>query len=190
MNKILLEISPLALASYPESGELYRKLGQWINVNPECLLLTPGSDGAIRLIFETFVEQNDLVVHTFPTFAMYSVYCKMFGAKTWLVEYRWTEVGPSLDLETIFEILRHHKPKLLCIPNPDSPTGTVVFPEVLREILAECESAGTVLLLDEAYHPFYEESAVPWIENSRNLIIARTFSKAFGVAGLRWEMHV
>ncbi|PIR26640.1 MAG: histidinol-phosphate/aromatic aminotransferase and cobyric acid decarboxylase [Deltaproteobacteria bacterium CG11_big_fil_rev_8_21_14_0_20_42_23] len=184
-HEVLQEISPLTLAIYPEACELYRKLAAWLEVSPECLLLTPGSDGAIRLSFEAFVENGDPVIHTTPTFAMYPVYSQMFGAEVFQINYERTDAGPYLDTAVILKVLREQKPKLLCLPNPDSPTGTVLAPEILREILSECEAVGTVLLLDEAYHPFYESSAVSWVEKSRNLIVARTFAKAWGVAGLR-----
>ena len=81
--------------------------------------------------------------------------------------------------------MRSRRPKLLCLPNPDSPTGAVAQPDVLRQILTECEAVGTVLLLDEAYHPFYDWSAVSWTAASHNLIVARSFAKAWGAAGLR-----
>ena len=184
-REVLLDIPPVALASYPEAGELYRKLARWVGVSPECLFLTPGSDGAIRSAFEAFVEHGDGVIHTVPTFAMYPVYSRMFGAQACPIEYERTDTGPRLDPAAIIKALRERKPKLLCLPNPDSPTGTTLSPDALREVLAECEAAGTVLLLDEAYYPFYEWSAVPWTQASRNLIVARTFAKAWGAAGLR-----
>lgn len=184
-RKVLLEISPLVLATYPEAGETYRKLARWVGLNPDYLLLTPGSDGAIRLVFEAFVEHGDAVIHTLPTFAMYPVYSQMFGAKAYPIEYERRDDAPHLDPGTIIKALLEHKPKLLCLPNPDSPTGTILAPDVLRQILQECEAVGTVLLLDEAYHPFYEWSAVSWTETSRNLIVVRTFAKAWGAAGLR-----
>lgn len=184
-REVLQEIPPWGLATYPEAGEVYRKLARWVGVRPEALLLTPGSDGAIRLTFEAFVEDGDAVIHTSPTFAMYPVYSQMFGAAVHRIEYRPTEAGPYLDPAQIIRGVRDFKPKLLCLPNPDSPTGTVLPAEALREILTECEAAGTVFLLDEAYHPFYDWSAVPWTEHSRHLVIARTFAKAWGAAGLR-----
>ena len=184
-ERVLSSIPSIALATYPEASDLYRKLALWVGVNPEALLLTPGSDGAIRLVFEAFVEHGDPVVYTSPTFAMYKVYSQMFGAETNTIEYARTEDGPHIDPLAILDTLRIHHPKLLCLPNPDSPTGTVLSIESLKEILMTCEAVGTVLLLDEAYHPFYEWSAVPWTKNSRNLIVARTFAKAWGVAGLR-----
>lgn len=184
-SKILQETSPLALATYPEAGDLYRKLARWVGVKPEHLLLTPGSDGAIRLVFEAFVEPGDGVIHTSPTFAMYPVYSQMFGAKEVTLEYERKENSPFMDPERILNAVREHQPKLLCLPNPDSPTGTILKPAVLQQILAACEVVDTVLLVDEAYHPFYDWSAVSWTETSRNLIVARTFAKAWGVAGLR-----
>lgn len=184
-HKVLLEISPLVLATYPEAGETYRKLALWVGVSPDYLLLTPGSDGVIRVVFEAFVEQGDAVIHTFPTFAMYPVYSQMFGAKAYPVEYERRDDAPHLVPGAIVNALLKHKPKLLCLPNPDSPTGTILAPDVLRQILKECEAVGTVLLLDEAYHPFHEWSAVSWTTTSRNLIVARTFAKAWGAAGLR-----
>ena len=80
-------VSREALACYPEAGELYRKLGAWAGVSPDSLLLTPGSDGAIRLTFEAFVESGDTVFITDPTFAMYPVYAKMFGAQVTALQY-------------------------------------------------------------------------------------------------------
>jgi histidinol-phosphate aminotransferase len=184
-HEVLLKIPPLVMATYPEAAEMYQKLAQWVGVSPESLILTPGSDGAIRLVFEVFVEHGDDVMHTDPTFAMYPVYSQMFGAKAHTIKYKKTDTGPLLDPEAVLKTLRDNSPKLLCIPNPDSPTGTIIAPEILRDILTACEEVGTVLLLDEAYHPFYEWSAIPWTKTSRNLIVARTFAKAWGVAGFR-----
>jgi histidinol-phosphate aminotransferase len=182
---VIAGLPPTALTTYPEAGELYRKLARWVGVTPDSLLLTPGSDGAIRLTFEAFVEPRDVVIHTIPTFAMYPVYSLMFGAEVRTAEYQRSDSGPRLDFAALIDAVRTHRPKLLCLPNPDSPTGAVVQPNELREILTECEAAGTVLLLDEAYHPFYDWSAVSSTAASQNLIVARTFAKAWGAAGLR-----
>ena len=184
-RQIMENIPAFALATYPEAGDTYRKLARWIGVAPESLLLTPGSDGAIRLTFEAFVEHGDPVVHTFPTFAMYPVYAQMFGADAHTVQYQPAAKGPWLDADALLELVRKRRPKLVCLPNPDSPTGTTVSPEVLRQMLDECEAIGSVLLLDEAYHPFHPWSAASWTTTSRNLIVARTFAKAWGAAGLR-----
>jgi len=184
-HEVLRNIPPLSLATYPEAGALYRKLAKWVGVTSESLLLTPGSDGAIRLVFESFVEHGDKVIVTAPTFAMYTVYSQMFGAKLIEINYEHSEDGPLLKLQNIIEAIKKFRPKLLCLPNPDSPTGTVMSQSELQEVLAACESNRTVLLVDEAYHPFYEPTVTAWTSSSRNLIVARTFAKAWGSAGLR-----
>ena len=184
-HELLLSIPRAALATYPEAGELYRKLAHWVDVSPQSLLLTPGSDGAIRLAFEAVVEPGDAVIHSFPTFAMYPVYSQMFGARVREIHYTRSSQGPMLDPTKIIDAVQALKPKLLCLPNPDSPTGATVAPEVMREILAACEAAGTLFLVDEAYHPFHESSVTSWTKSSPNLVVARTFAKAWGLAGLR-----
>lgn len=184
-NSIQKEIPSSTLATYPESGECYRKLGEWCGVDPECLLLTPGSDGAIRLTFEVFVEPGDPVLYTNPTFAMYSVYCQMFDAKGVPIEYVRKNEEPYLDPEKLINAILEYSPKLLCLPNPDSPTGTVLEQDELLEILKICKKTGTVFLVDEAYHPFYEKTVISWTDEFPNLVVARTFAKAWALAGLR-----
>jgi histidinol-phosphate aminotransferase len=184
-HELLSAIPREILATYPEAGELYRKLARWVGVSPESLLLTPGSDGAIRLAFEAVIGQGDGVMHTVPTFAMYSVYSQMFGARVRTIDYAPSEQGPLLDPAEIIDAVLEFSPKLLCLPNPDSPTGTTVTSEALRAILTACEQAQTLFLVDEAYHPFHEATVASWTQSSQNLLVARTFAKAWGVAGLR-----
>jgi histidinol-phosphate aminotransferase len=184
-TEVLSSIPSIALATYPDAGELYRKLGEWVDVNPENLLLTPGSDGAIRLVFDAFVEKDDSVVHLRPTFAMYEVYAQMFGAKTTQIDYYAAKAGPRIDIDQILSVLAEKAPKLLCIANPDSPTGSVLNADDLERILETCEKFDTILLLDEAYHPFFDWTGVPWTKTSKHLIVVRTFAKAWGAAGLR-----
>ena len=162
--EVLSSIPPIALATYPDSGQLYRKLGQWLEVDPQSLLLTPGSDGAIRLVFDAFVEKNDCVVHLRPTFAMYEVYSRMFGAEVTPIDYYASDKGPQIDSDLIISSLIEKSPKLLCIANPDSPTGSVLSTDDLAKILKVCEQVGTVLLLDEAYHPFLVGRVFPGLK--------------------------
>lgn len=185
-NEGLLRAMPARdLATYPEPAVLYAKLAAWIGVTPSSLILTPGSDGAIRLTFEAFIREGDVVAHTFPTFAMYPVYCQMFGADPRPVAYRRGAGGPELGRDEILAHLDRHRPKLFCLPNPDSPTGTVLAESDLRAVVEHCEAMDTVVLVDEAYHPFHRPSCTTWTRDHRNLVVARTFAKAWGLAGLR-----
>lgn len=184
-RKVLFDLDPIHLTTYPEMRDFYRKLGSVEHVAPESLLLTAGSDGVIRTVFEAFISPGDIVLHTVPTFAMYPVYCKIFGAKPALLEYEASEKGPVLSFDRVMDTLRSVKPRLFCLPNPDSPTGTVFSSEQMEQLIRASAEQGTVMLVDEAYYPFYPETCARWIDQYPNLIIARTFSKAWGLAGLR-----
>jgi len=74
---------------------------------------------------------------------------------------------------------------MVCLPNPDSPTGTVFSLRDLRKIVDSAEEAESITLIDEAYHPLYNLTVATWINDYKNLIVVRSFSKAWGAAGLR-----
>jgi len=184
-EEILRALPISTIGTYPEAAALYKKLASWLGVSIDSLVLTPGSDGAIRMVFECFVDEGDTVIHTNPTFAMYPVYSQMFGANVFTLDYLPSEDGPYLDGDNIITAIGRLKPKLVNIPNPDSPSGSVLNKEFLIEVLGVCENVGAVLLIDEAYHPFYVDSMVDLTQSSENLIVARTFAKAWGAAGFR-----
>ena len=101
------------------------------------------------------------------------------------MEYEPSDLGPFLSVDRVVETIARSKPKLVCLPNPDSPTGTIFSPLEMRRIIEAAGEAGAVILIDEAYHPFYGNSVLPWVDENPHLVVARTFSKAWGLAGLR-----
>lgn len=184
-SQFLNKIPVASIATYPALSTLYDKLANWCQVPMESLMLTPGSDGAIRLVFNAFVSAKDSVLRTNPTFAMYSVYCKIFGAEEVCVTYRRGPSGPRLSVAELVKSLEQIKPKLFCLPNPDSPTGTVFGAHDMQTLLEVCARNEIMFLVDEAYHPFHPETVAQWTSTYKNLIVARSFSKAWGCAGLR-----
>lgn len=185
VRKVLAEMNPLAVATYPEATPFYYKLAEYLAVNPRSLVLGQGSDGVIGVVFRAFIKPGDVVLLTQPTYAMYQVYADMSGAKTVALDYLTGENGPLLKPEAIIEKIRQERPKLICLPNPDSPTGTVIEPDALRGIILSALEVGSLILVDEAYYPFYAHTVVPWIAEFPNLIVVRTFSKAWGLTGTR-----
>ena len=184
-RRVLAAIDPKSIYTYPESRSFYEKLAAWLGTTPDHLMLAAGSDGVIRSVFEAFVERGDVIVHTLPTFAMYPVYSKMYGAREITLEYRRHERGPRIELDDFLDAIRANAPRVVCLPNPDSPTGTVFAPDAMRRIIETAGEAGAVMLVDEAYHPFYDESVASWVDEYPHLVVARTFAKAWGLAGLR-----
>jgi histidinol-phosphate aminotransferase len=183
--RLLSEIDPSAIYSYPECTPLYHKLAGHLDVGADHLLLTAGSDGAIRSVFEAFINPGDVVVHTVPTFAMYAVYSSMYGAKVVPLIYQPSDRGPVLTVEAVVNTIVKVRPKLVCLPNPDSPTGTVFDPTQMREIIEAAGKSGALILIDEAYYPFYDHTVVPWVDEYGHLVVTRTLAKAWGISGLR-----
>lgn len=184
-TRLLSEIDPTAIYSYPECTPLYHKLAGHLGVKADHILLAAGSDGAIRSVFEAFINPGDVVVHTVPTFAMYAVYSSMYGAKVVPLIYQASDNGPTLAVEDFVNTIKKVRPKLVCLPNPDSPTGTVFSPSDMRQIIEVAGKAGALILIDEAYYPFYEHTVVPWVFEYNHLVVTRTFAKAWGISGLR-----
>lgn len=184
-SRLMSEIDPAAIYSYPECTPLYNKLADHLEVNADHLLLTAGSDGAIRSVFEAFIDPGDVVMYTVPTFAMYAVYSNMYGAKVVPLVYQPSDQGPVLGVDAVVNTIEKVRPKLVCLPNPDSPTGTVFNPAEMREIIEAAGRTGALILIDEAYYPFYEHTVVPWVDEYNHMVVTRTFAKAWGISGLR-----
>ncbi len=185
VSDVMASLPATAYSTYPDCAPLYRKLASKLGVAPENLILTAGADGAIRSVFEAYVSPDDTVIHTVPTFAMYSVYTRMFGARSAGLAYTPSNAGPILHAETVVTAIKSHRPKLVCLPNPDSPTGTVFSPPDLETIISAAAESGALILIDEAYYPFYDHTVITWIERYPQLVVARSTGKAWGSAGLR-----
>ncbi len=185
IRQVAQEIPNISKSTYPEPAILYKKLSDLDNVPIDSLFLTAGSDGAIRYSFELFINPKDKILITSPSFAMYDIYCRIFGAQTYKVYYQRSPKGPIIEFANILKALLQIKPKMFCLPNPDSPTGSILTYEQIMEIINLCNKENIILLIDEAYYPFYPHSFSNKVGSFKNLIIARTFSKAWGLAGLR-----
>ncbi|HVI50671.1 MAG TPA: histidinol-phosphate transaminase [Candidatus Sulfotelmatobacter sp.] len=185
VTSVIRSLPAEAYFTYPETAALYAKLATSLGVESKNLLLAAGSDGVIRSVFEAFVEAGDRVLITKPTFAMYPVYSRMYGAEVHELDYEPSNKGPYLDPQAVIAAILRLSPKLVCIPNPDSPTGTVFAEDAFRAIIAAAGQAGSLILVDEAYYPFYDKTVVPWIAEAPHLVVARSTGKAWGCAGLR-----
>lgn len=169
------------ISTYPDPTPLYARMSRLTGLPEDCFFFTNGSDAALRLIIQTFIQPGDSLVLTDPSYAMLGVYAKITQAAVSLIPY---DAGIKLDTDRIEELLKG-RPRILAFPNPDQPTGTVLGAVELRRIIGLAEEAGTLVVIDEAYYPFYRETAAPWVREYSNLIVTRSFSKAWGLSGLR-----
>ena len=172
-------------STYPDLRDFYYSLAKTEGVNPNNILLSAGSDGAIRTVFQAYINEGDKVFITNPSFAMYDVYCKLYKANTNYIEYVNTDGSINFNFNSLLKNIDKLKPKLVCIPNPDSPTGSILMSREILALLDVCKKNNSLLLIDEAYYPFYNYTSLEFLEEFKNLIICRTFSKAWGLAGIR-----
>ena len=147
--------------------------------SPTELLLTNGVDEAIHLLCETFLEPGDEALIVVPTFAMYEISAAATGARVITVP-----AGIDFQFPTS-ELLSQFTPRtrLIAVANPNNPTGSVAEPASLLEIARRAPQAA--ILVDEAYFEFYGKTLLGQWRSVPNLFVARTFSKAYGLAGLR-----
>ena len=174
-------LTPELVSTYPDPTPLYGRMSRLTGLPEDCFFFTNGSDAALRQIVQAFLQPGEQLVLSDPTYAMLGVYAKILQAKTSLIPY---DPGIRLDADRI-ELLLRERPKILALPNPDQPTGTVLPSARLRMIIEQAAAVGTLVVIDEAYHPFYRESALPWVKEYTNLLVTRSFSKAWGLSGLR-----
>jgi histidinol-phosphate aminotransferase len=168
------------LAVYPEYVEAKRDLAAYFNVDVSELLLTNGTDEAIQVLVNTFVDDEDEVIILQPSYAMYKFYSEVAGASIQQLGYR--EGTLQFPLEELLETIQPTTRAVL-ISNPNNPTGTAVKIEGIERILKR--AANAAVLIDEAYYEFCGITALRHINEYPNLFVSRTFSKVYGMAGMR-----
>jgi histidinol-phosphate aminotransferase len=172
-------LNPEMLTRYPEYDESRQTLAKYFGVASEEMLLTNGTDDAIKMICDSFVDPDDVLLVPAPTFPVYEFFHNVAGGK--IVRVRYDE-NFRLPVERLVAAV-NKRTRWLPLANPNNPTGTQIPKSDLRTILEAAPN--TLVLVDEAYYDFSGETVLPWIKKYPNLVVTRTFSKAFGLAALR-----
>lgn len=176
------EITAEGLTIYPEREPVERLVAEHLGLKPDQVLLTNGVDEAIHLVACAFLDEGDEALICTPTFFMYDVSVGMMTSQL-------RQVQAQDDLCFPFErFLAAITPrtKLMIVASPNNPTGAVVSREHLLALAKAAPQA--VLMADEAYFHFFGETVLPDVKEVPNLLVARTFSKAYGLANLRIGM--
>lgn len=178
------------LSRYPDGNGFGLKtaLAKFYNIDITQLTLGNGSNDILELIARAFVTVNDEVIFSEHAFAVYPLVTQAIGAKSVVTKAKnWGN-----DLEKILQAITDNT-KIIFIANPNNPTGTWLIENDLSLFLKKVPD-NVIVVLDEAYfeyaiHPYMEIANYPdgtqWLSKYSNLIITRTFSKAYGLAGLR-----
>src|ERR1700730_1612838 len=167
------------LARYPEREPVEKEVAGFLGLDPAQVLLTNGVDEAIHLLCSTYLEPGDEAMIVVPTFAMYGIFAQAEGAS--LVQIPSGD-NFSFPLETLSSRISS-RTRLIAVANPNNPTGTAVACVSLLQLARAVPQAA--VLVDEAYFEFHGETILKQAGWPPNLFAARTFSKAYGLAGLR-----
>lgn len=172
-------ISRAELTKYPEREPVERLVADHLKLAPAQVLLTNGVDEAIHVLCQTYLGEGDEMLLPVPTYSMYAVYASSTDAR--LIEIP-AEGNFRFPLAAMLGAITPAT-KLIAIANPNSPTGQTVEREVILKIAEAAPQS--MVLVDEAYFHFYGQSVMDLVGHVPNVTVTRTFSKAYGLAGLR-----
>ncbi len=180
--EVLRTITAEEMTKYPEREGVERVVAEHFGLQADEVVLTNGVDEAIHLLCAAFLDEGDEALISTPTFFMYDVSVQMMTS-------RLTRVQADETLEFPFERFLAaitERTKVIMVASPNNPTGAIVS---RKQLLAICEAAPqAVVMVDEAYFHFHGETMIHDVPSVPNLVIARTFSKAYGLANLRIGM--
>jgi histidinol-phosphate aminotransferase len=175
----LRQLDGETLARYPVREPAERAVAAGFGVSPEEVVLTNGTDEAIHLICETYLEAGEDALVIVPTFAMYEIYAAATGACVVSIPAGADFSFPTADVLAAINA----KTRFIAVANPNNPTGAFTPLSDLAQIAKAAPEAA--LLIDEAYFEFSGETMAPRWRELPNVFVSRTFSKAYGMAGLR-----
>ena len=173
-------LSAAQLAVYPEYAEAKNEIAMHFRTSPEQFVFTNGTDEAIQIFINTYVDDGQEVLLLRPAYAMYRFYAEVAGARIREIDY----LPPAMDFP-LADLLAALTPetRAVILANPNNPTGTGLGLHGLERIVKRARRA--VVMVDEAYYEFSGVTALPLIESAPNLFVSRTFSKVYGMAAMR-----
>lgn len=181
LGRVRERLTGETMTVYPEPGPLYERVSAWTGQSVDRILFNQGSDQSIKAVFETYVGPGDKVLLHRPGYAMYPVYTRMFGGDAVYADFD-ADLGFDWDayVAAVDPSLR-----MAVLENPNGFVGVAPPVDALHAFVERCEECGVLAVIDEAYFHFHETTAGGLIGANENLVVVRTFSKAFGAAGLR-----
>ena len=170
-------LDPNAISRYPQTppASFNRLLASYAGVSHESVVAGCGSDDLLDCCMRTFAEPGDTIAFAIPTFSMIPMFARINGLRTHTVEFR-------ADFDIDVDALLAPSPRIVYLCAPNNPTGTMLPRATIERVLRE---APGVVLLDEAYGEFATAHGFELVADFQRLVVMRTFSKAFGLAGLR-----
>lgn len=181
MEKVNKAVSDVLLNRYPDpcADELCRAAADYFGVKPDQVVASNGSDEMISIIMNCFLDKGSRVLVTKPDFSMYAFYAQMAEMELVVMD----KADRQLNPRALISKAKESRANAVLFSNPCNPTGNGISREQVLEIAKALPDA--LVVVDEAYMDFWDQSIMGDFEDYDNVIILRTCSKAFGLAGIR-----
>lgn len=181
IDSVLKKVTPQFVAQYPETLHFTEVVAEHLGTDISHLCITNGSAEAIRYVIQAFTSVDGRIVGVVPSYFMFQVYSEMYGRNFVKVPYN---EDLSISIENIMVELTEDT-QMLILLNPNNPMGNVYTDEEFEALFKVCQEKEITLLVDEAYHYFYPKTFIKYALNNRRVLVTRTFSKLFSMAGCR-----
>ncbi len=182
VEEILRKAKNLEYSRYPNANsvKLSETVSSFWGLTRDNIVIGNGSDELIDYLIKAFSEKGRRVITTAPSFAMYKIYSIVNGAN--FVQIPLSQSDFSLNEDKILEEAKKEDSSIVFLAYPNAPTGNYFVEDKIIKII---EESGCLVVVDEAYYEFGKKTFVPFISRYDNLVILRTFSKAYSIASLR-----
>lgn len=182
LDEMLQAIARAPLNRYPDDSAwpLRQAWARLFHLDPAGVLVGNGSDATLQMMITTFCREGKTLCTLSPDFGMYDFYAGAKEGDVWAFETGW---DGSFDLDAFIAFIQAHNAGLVLFSNPNNPTGHAVRKEEIVRLAKAI--APTILAVDEAYMDFSDQSVLHLAQSMDNLIVTRTLSKAWGLAGIR-----
>ena len=179
--KCIKNLSLKDIFYYPFYGETLESFSNFYNVKIDEILLTNGADEAIATVFNTYLSQNDSVLTVYPTFSMPKIYTQIVGANYIEIPYKKKWEFPIDDF--LNQLKTNHSIKIVHLTTPNNPTGDIINEKTINQILNY--ASDKLIVIDETYANYCEKSYIDLIKEYSNVVVIKSMSKDFALAGLR-----
>ena len=175
------KVTPEFLAIYPEETIPTAKYAKMIGLNKEDVTLTDGSTVGMGYVIKVFGQPGKDILCVTPSFAMYEVYAKMIGMNVKQLQY---EDDFSYEIENTLNAINENT-GIVVLVNPNMPVGNTYCKEDIVSIIDKATQNNAIVIIDEAYYYFYDQTSVDMVKEYDNVFVLRTFSKMLSIPSLR-----
>ncbi|MGE7307970.1 aminotransferase class I/II-fold pyridoxal phosphate-dependent enzyme, partial [Priestia megaterium] len=185
-NKVLGQINVDSIFNYRYFPDDIKSVANILSVPVENMILSAGSDDAIKILTESVIKTTNRLIIPYPNYENYFSYASLRGIDIIPIEFNsMSRSKPNHTVEDIEKLLIHSPPSSLVISNPNGFSGEAFTYEEMSYLCELCNKKNHLLIIDEAYSAFGDLNHIGLLEKFNNVIIIRSFSKSFGLAGIR-----